>query len=94
MAKGPHHRGTHQVRARRVVAAANANPHTRCWRCGRTLDQHRRHRNGTPARWTAGHINDGQVDGELAPEASTCNMTAGSKLGNARRAGLARTRDW
>lgn len=81
---GRHHRGNYPAMARAIRDAANANPTTRCWRCGRTLDQHPTHRNGKPAQWTAGHINDGQVDGPLAPEVSTCNYSAGAALGNER----------
>jgi hypothetical protein len=83
--KAAHHMGTHQVRARAVVNAANANPMTTCWRCGLTLAEHAPHRNGRPAFWTAGHLHDGQIDGPLTPEASTCNYSAGAKAGNARR---------
>lgn len=83
---GAHHRGTYPARARALRARANADPLTRCWRCGRTLAEHPPHRNGKPARWTAGHLVDGQEDGPLAPEASTCNYSSGGRLGNARRA--------
>ena len=92
--KAAHHRGTYAAEARRVRAAANANPATRCWRCGRTLAEHPPHRNGRPARWTAGHIHDGQTGGPLAPEASTCNYSAGASAGNRRRQGLRTTRTW
>lgn len=94
--KRPHHTGSYQARAAAVRAAANANPTTTCWRCGRTLAEHPPHRNGKPARWTAGHIHDGQIDGPLAPEASTCNYSAGATLGNKRRSSrrLNTTRDW
>lgn len=83
--KAPHHKGSHQVRARRLTRAANANPNTICWRCGRTLPQHPPHRNGRPAYWTAGHLHDGRIGGPLAPEASTCNYSAGATAGNRRR---------
>lgn len=85
--KAPHHRGGYHVNARRVRQMANANPDTRCWRCGLTLAQHPPHKNGTPAKWTAGHVVDGQVGGPLAPEASTCNYSAGATAGNQRRGG-------
>ncbi len=78
-AKGPHHRGTHQVRARRIVEQANANPNTRCGRCNRTLAQHPMGGNGKPQYWTAGHVHAGQINGELRPEASTCNFGAGNQ---------------
>lgn len=85
--KAPHHRGTYHVTAAKVRANANANPDTKCWRCGRTLAQHPPHKNGKPAKWTAGHRVDGQVGGPLAPEASTCNYSAGATTGNQRRGG-------
>ena len=78
--KGPHHRGTYHVRARQVRAAAYANPATQCWRCGRTLNQHK-----PGDRWTAGHIHDGDPNSPLLPEARSCNSSAGATLGNQRR---------
>lgn len=83
--KSAHHRGTYQVRARRLVAAANADPTTRCHRCGLTLSEHRPHKSGKPAFWTAGHLVDGEIDGVLMPEASTCNHRAGAIAGNQMR---------
>ena len=76
----PHHLGDFPRRARLVRAIANANPSTLCWRCGRTLPEH-----GPKAKWQAGHVIDGQIGGELRPEASTCNAAAGARLTNARR---------
>ena len=87
MARKPHHSGTYDRRARRVRAAANADPATICWYCRRTLDQHAPHADGSRPRWTAGHTIDGYRDAPawlhvteapppgpwLAPEASTCN---------------------
>ena len=83
--KGAHHRGDYHVRSRQVRDQANADPTTTCWRCGRTLAQHPPHKNGKPARWTAGHLIDGDPTSPLAPEASTCNYSAGATTGNARR---------
>lgn len=83
--KPPHHRGTHQVRARRITRTANANPDTRCRRCHNTLPNCKPHRNGTPAYWTAGHLVDGQVNGPLQAECSTCNFSAGATAGNNQR---------
>lgn len=60
MAKAPHHAGRYHVDAQRVRSAARANPDQRCWRCGRPLDEHPTHHNGTPPRWTAGHTRTGQ----------------------------------
>lgn len=82
-AKAAHHRGTYQVRARKVVDLAKADPSTQCWRCGRTMTAVRRLK--PRARWTAGHLTPGQVDGPLAPECSPCNFGHGARMGNARR---------
>ena len=83
--KAPHHRGTYPKRSRQLVALARAMQSTTCWRCGRTLAEHEPHKNGKPAKWTAGHMVDGEVDGPLAPEASTCNFSAGATAGNRKR---------
>ncbi len=83
--KKPWHSGDYQHRARRVVQLAKLNPATRCWRCGLTLAEHKPHRNGRPARWTAGHTVDGDSSYPLAPEASTCNYSAGATHGNSQR---------
>ena len=83
----PHYAGTYQRRAKALRDAANADPSTTCWRCGRTQSQH-----GQP--WQAGHLNDGEVDGALAAECRGCNAKAGGKHGAALRDGFRRTRDW
>jgi hypothetical protein len=84
---GAHHRGTYAARARKVRAAANANPATRCWRCGLTLAE-------VPgSTWDAGHLSDGRADSALAPEHSTCNRSAGATMGNRRRT-QGTTREW
>ena len=84
--KGAHHRGTYHVESRRVRDAANADPTTKCWRCGLTLDAHAPHANGSRPRWQAGHVIDSDPTSPLAPEASTCNSSAGAAVGNMRRA--------
>lgn len=81
--KAAHHRGTHQVRAKAVTDAAYADPMTRCWRCRRTLAEVRATK--PKAIWTAGHLVDGQVDGDLAAECSPCNYGRGAAMGNRRR---------
>lgn len=86
-AKAAHHRGDYQKRAAKVRARANADASTTCWRCGLTLAQCRT-KTGKPARWTAGHVIDSNPDSPLLPECSTCNYSAGAKLGNRRRQGL------
>jgi len=90
----PHYAGTYRSRAERLVVAATADVTTTCGRCGLRLDQHAPHRNGRPAFWTAGHVIDSQVDGPLRPEASTCNMAAGGRLGAARSRGVPTSRSW
>jgi hypothetical protein len=84
-----HRRGTYTAKAAQVRAQANANPMTRCWRCGRTLDQH-----GPGNTWDAGHIRSGDPTSPLAAEASSCNRSAGAALGNRQRSGLRTTREW
>lgn len=78
-----HYTGDYQRRAAAVRRAANANPATTCWRCGRTLADH-----PAGATWDAGHIVDGNKYSALAPEASSCNRSHGAALGNRRRAGV------
>lgn len=73
----PHYQGNYQREARRVRNAANANPDTLCRRCGQPA------RPGDP--WQAGHINDSQPGGPLAPEHRSCNTSAGARLGNQQR---------
>jgi hypothetical protein len=85
--KPRHYQGQYWLRSRIVRATANADPTTRCWRCGLTLAEHKPHKNGTPAKWTAGHTRDGDPTAPLAPEASTCNFTAGARHGNDLRRG-------
>jgi len=62
--KAAHHRGGHQVNAKRVTAVANANPLTLCWRCRRTIWQHAPHSSGEPAKWTGGHTQPGGLDAQ------------------------------
>lgn len=81
--KAPHHRGTYHVRAAKLRAAAYANPNTRCWRCGLTLEQIRKLR--PRIKWQAGHVIAGQVDGTLLPECSWCNAKHGQALSAASR---------
>ena len=94
MPKPAHRRGSYQRDAARVRALAYADTSTRCHRCGKTLAEHRPHRNGTPATWDAGHIEDGRAGGALVPEASTCNRSAGASDGNRRRKGLVLDQEW
>lgn len=85
-----HYTGSYAARAKAVRAAAYADPNTQCWRCGRTLKAH-----GPTVKWDAGHIRDGDPTSPLAPEASSCNRSAGATAGNLRRtATIATTREW
>lgn len=74
----PWHAGNFARRARAVRDAANRNPDTRCWRCGRTKAEH-----GRP--WHAGHLNDSEIGGPLAPECEPCNTSHGAAHGNRNR---------
>jgi hypothetical protein len=88
VAKPAHYSGSYHVRSRAVRQAANANPLTRCWRCGLTLAEHKPHKSGKPARWQAGHLVDSDPTSPLLPEASTCNTRAGAKLRHRTRTDL------
>jgi hypothetical protein len=73
-------------RQRRALLMASVTPRTRCGRCGKLPSEHPRHKNGKPGRWHTGHVLDGDNRGPLRLEWSTCNLSAGGKLGAARRA--------
>jgi hypothetical protein len=63
-------------------------PTTRCIRCGLMAHQHpQRHKTGKPAAWQCGHTVAGNNAAPLALEWSTCNLSHGGRLGNARRWG-------
>ncbi len=76
-----HRTAAYKRQARAIVTHANNNPDTRCWNCwygnGLTLDQHPPHTTGRPPRWTAGHINDSEIGGELRAQVSVCNFKRG-----------------
>lgn len=92
---GAHRRGQHgQRHAKAVVDRANNDPTTRCWRCGKTLDEHAPHKDGTRPTWQAGHTRDGDPTCQLLPEASTCNTAAGAIARNRRNRNLQPTRNW
>lgn len=82
--KAPHHRGSYHRRSAEVRALAYSQPDTRCWVCGLTLAEIRVR--NPRAKWTAGHIRDGEVDGMLLPECSVDNYSRGARYGNRRRA--------
>lgn len=81
-----HYQGNYNTLAKQVRQAANADPTTRCWRCGELR------RAGDP--WQAGHLIDGLEGGPLRAEHRSCNTRAGAQLGNKRRKPLQTTRDW
>lgn len=86
--KALHHKGDYHRRSAHVRAVAYANPSTRCWRCRLTLSEIRAQR--PRARWTAGHLVDGQAGGQLLPECSPCNYAAGARKRNGPRHSSAR----
>jgi len=86
----PAHNRTHydqpyKVRAKALRRRANADPLTRCWRCGRTLAEEQARQPGKPVTWHAGHTVDGDNAAPLLPEHSTCNTSAGATAGNLSR---------
>ncbi len=83
--KPPHRRGTYQADSKAVRDQANADPNTRCWRCGRTIAEVRE--TNPKAQWDAGHVIDGQIGGPLKAECSPCNRGRGAAMGNRKRAG-------
>ena len=80
-------------RRNRLVAWALSNPNhpdCRCWQCKEPLatcgpNRNGRHANGAPAKWTGGHVRDGDRTSPLALECSPCNFRRGASAGNARR---------
>jgi hypothetical protein len=83
--KKPHDQADY--RQRRALLMASVTPRTRCGRCGKVASEHpQRHKTGKRAGWHTGHVLDGDNRGPLRLEWSTCNLSAGGKLGAARRA--------
>jgi hypothetical protein len=77
--KAAHHRGDFQRAGDKAKARAYADPSWPCWRCGRTLAQHPRHKTGRPPSWHYGHT-AGPTSPRL-PEVSTCNVRDGASIG-------------
>lgn len=77
-----HYGWRHDQRAKQVRDAANANPLTRCWKCGLTLDQVRAKFPGRRVVWDAGHTIDGDPHCALLAECSPCNRGGGADLTN------------
>ena len=67
----PHYDGDYARRAKACRDQANADPTTRCRRCGGLA------RVSDP--WTAGHVVDGDPSSDLAPEHASCNYAAGGR---------------
>jgi 5-methylcytosine-specific restriction endonuclease McrA len=88
--KRAHYRGDYARRSAVVRAHAYSNPLTKCWRCGRTLDEVRA--TNPTATWQAGHLVDGAVNGDLRAECQPCNSSAGASMGNRKRE--PRSRRW
>lgn len=88
-----HYTGSYDARAKRVRDAANADPTTRCWRCGKTLAEARKMHPDRNVVWHAGHTVDGNNAFPLAPEHSVCNTSAGGAIGSKRRM-LRPSRKW
>jgi hypothetical protein len=84
--------GPYQRRRRLLIAQANSNLTSKCWQCKQPLatcgpNRTGKHKNGSPAKWTAGHVIDGDRTSPLALECSPCNYTRGAADGNRRRGG-------
>lgn len=83
--KAAHHRGAHQRRAKLVCDWAWAHPDTRCARCGLTYAEAAKRWGQARAKWTGGHVNDGEINGAYQPEHLHCGSSAGATYGNAQR---------
>ena len=83
-AKAPHHRGAHQITARRVVAAANAQPAYTCPSCGLTLTEGIQ-RWGKNGPWDGGHRVHGRPEYGYHAQHAHCNRSEGASWANARR---------
>jgi hypothetical protein len=81
-----HYQGDYAVRAGRVRRSADADPLTRCWRCGELA------RVDDP--WQAGHVFDGDPDSPLMPEHRSCNVRAGVRITHAHRQLPKASRRW
>lgn len=93
MANSPKHADPQFRRIRDAMnRRSNADPTTRCRRCGLTLtERHRTHPNDT---WTCGHP-DRPGDTGYAPEHKSCNSSGGATAGNhARNTGRHTSRNW
>lgn len=94
--KPAHRRGAYHADSTRLNAQANANPHTRCWKCNRTLAELPPHTTGRPAYWTTGHERPGDPTSPLHHECSHCACREGGLSGHARQQAsqATPTRNW
>jgi len=77
-----HYRGSFGARSRAVRAAANADPSTRCRRCGLTMAEFVARFPDRKAAWQAGHTVDGHQLSALSPEHAWCNASDGARKRN------------
>lgn len=77
----PLYRGSYPRRSKAIREAAQQNPATRCWRCGRTYIEALRLWGPKGAAWQSGHVVDGHPGSPLAAEHARCNKRAGAKKG-------------
>jgi hypothetical protein len=82
--KAAHHRGAHQVTARRVVAWANNNPAYRCPSCALTLAEGIA-KWGVNGQWEGGHVKHGDPRFGYHAQHKHCNRSEGASWANARR---------
>lgn len=79
------HDWSFKLRAKPVRDRANADPTTRCWRCGRTLAEVRRAEPGRTVAWHAGHTVTGDRWSPLLAECSVCNLRDAAKTTTLKR---------
>jgi len=87
MAGKPWHRGRHNEWSRQLRAAWNANPDTRCARCGLTRTEGIA-KWGKQGEWEAGHKRPGTIAHstlDYQPEHRHCNRSEGAAMGNRNR---------
>jgi hypothetical protein len=88
-ARRPHDDASY--RRRRAALMKSATPHTKCIRCGRPGHAHpTHHKTGKVAGWHCDHLDPSNNNAPMALSWSTCNLSHGGKIGNAKRWGRAR----
>lgn len=83
-----HYDAEYRRRRAVLIAEANADPDTRCWRCGHPLDYW-----APDDCWTTGHVRDTDPTSPLLAEHASCNYRAGGALGAQRREANRRHRE-